>query len=82
MTKEEKHVMLCNSFKTQILALAKSIEQLEEKRDFIFCGVSYNTVIGDLDVAAYHLDEIIDSLLTGEDEDDEELMRMEIEEYV
>lgn len=73
MTKEEKHVLLCNSFKTQILAIITNIEQLENKREFIFCSTTYDHVMSHLDHAVHNLDDIIEEL-TSEDDEDEEWM--------
>ena len=70
MTKEEKHVLLCNSFKTQILAIIANIEQLDGKRDFIFCSATYGYVISHLDYATNALDEIIEQLTSEEEEDE------------
>ena len=73
MTKEQMHIELCNSFKTQILAIAISVNDLDAKRDFIFSTTTYDTVIHNLECATKCLDEIIESL-AGDEEEDEGVM--------
>ena len=64
MSPEEKHIMLCNSFISQIEGIAANIEAVDNSRDFIMCDGGYGLALDGLSIAVKALRTNIETLTT------------------